>query len=104
MLLDELADCCAADRAPGDAGPAAERLRTARRSLAGVGDDRTVPLAELFAEVDELVGSVRRLLADETADDRAGRSAGRARHATDSGRWPTGRTRSTRFGWRCGPT
>jgi hypothetical protein len=77
MLLDELADCCAADRAPSDAGPADERLRTARRSLAGVGDDRAIPLAELVAEVDELVGSVRRLLAgetpDETPDDRVER-------------------------------
>ncbi len=79
-LLDELADCCATDRAPGDARPADERLRAARRSLAGAGDDRTVPLAELFAEADELVGSVRRLLADETADDGAERPADWTRH------------------------
>ena len=79
-LLDELADCCATDRAPSNAGPADERLRAARRSLAGAGDDRTVPLAELVAEADELVGSVRRLLADETADDGAERPADWTRH------------------------
>jgi uncharacterized membrane protein YccC len=86
MLLDELADCCATDRAPGDAGPASERLRVARRSVAGVGDDRTVPLAELFAEVDELVGSVRRLLADETPDDRSEPSADRSERSTGPAR------------------
>ena len=86
-LLDELADCCTADRAPSDAeGPADERLRAARRSLAGVGDDRTVPLAELFAEADELVGSVRQLLADETPDDRTEPSADRAEPSADRSR------------------
>jgi uncharacterized membrane protein YccC len=85
-LLDELADCCATDRAPGDAGPADQRFRAARRSLAGVGDDRTVPLAELFAEADELVGSVHQLLADGTTDDRSGPSADRTEPSVDRGR------------------
>ncbi len=78
-VLDELAACCGADRAPGEAGPADERLGAARRSLGEVGGDRAVPLAELFASADELVGSVRRLLADETVDNQSEPSVGRPR-------------------------